>query len=247
MSKFNATAAAMVAHTLRREIVDGLADGEAIGSAQGLMERFQVSGPTVRQAMRVLEAEGLVRPRRGNSGGFFASTPSVEVVTRATMALLRRRGADFSDLALLSELLGGKLVALAAENPDETSRGRVLTYLKEVWPDDEHVTIDNALETGVSIPRMLGELSGSPTLGLMSELMTELFFGLVDGLIAAIDPMEAMDLSRRTHEGYTRVAQAVAGGDPDAAREGWQQVSGVISEIAPGLVGASTGHGRRLR
>jgi GntR family transcriptional regulator, transcriptional repressor for pyruvate dehydrogenase complex len=100
------SAAEAIAQSLRRQIVDEFADGEHIGSAEDLMDRFQVSGPTLRQAMRVLEAEGLVKVRRGNSGGFFASTPSIDVVSRSASALLRRQGAQPADLIYMAQLIG---------------------------------------------------------------------------------------------------------------------------------------------
>ncbi len=55
-----------VANVLRREIQEGrLAPGDRLPAETDLVERFQVSLPTIRQAMGVLRAEGLIESRQG--------------------------------------------------------------------------------------------------------------------------------------------------------------------------------------
>jgi GntR family transcriptional regulator len=55
-----------VADALRREIRDGiLAPGERLPAETALVERFRVSLPTVRQALSVLRAEGLIESIHG--------------------------------------------------------------------------------------------------------------------------------------------------------------------------------------
>ena len=60
----------LVADELRRQILSGeLADGESIGNEGGLIERFGVSRPSLREALRILETEGLITVVRGVLGG----------------------------------------------------------------------------------------------------------------------------------------------------------------------------------
>ena len=55
-----------VADTIRREIRDGiLGPGERLPAETALVERFRVSLPTVRQALSVLRAEGLIESIHG--------------------------------------------------------------------------------------------------------------------------------------------------------------------------------------
>ena len=63
-------AAELVANRIRRAIVTGkLMDGQSLPSESRLMEEFQVSRPTVREGIRVLESLGLVTVGRGARGG----------------------------------------------------------------------------------------------------------------------------------------------------------------------------------
>src|SRR5439155_5195777 len=59
--------AELVAAHLRRQIVRGeLKEGDALPPETALMEQFNVSRPTLREAFRVLESEALITVRRGS-------------------------------------------------------------------------------------------------------------------------------------------------------------------------------------
>src|SRR3954466_2252222 len=70
------TMAQMVATALRERILDGrLADGERLPKQEALAASFDISGPSVREGLRILEAEGLITVRRGKFGGAFVHSP----------------------------------------------------------------------------------------------------------------------------------------------------------------------------
>jgi DNA-binding FadR family transcriptional regulator len=226
------SAAESIARILRRQIVDEFADGDHIGSAEELMDRFQVSGPTLRQAMRVLEAEGLVKVRRGNSGGFFASTPSIDVVSRSASALLRRRGAEPADLIYMSQLIGPEVARRAASNPDKAARQILADRVNEIWPEGTDATIENAVTAAVSIARTMGELSGSPSLALFSAVLSDLVVDLLSEVARTTPPETLNGYARKIRAGHKRLARAIAKGDADEARKVQQQMNIIVSPEA---------------
>ena len=63
----------IIADELRALIVSGeVAEGESLGREPDLVERFGVSRPSLREALRILEAEGLITVVRGVLGGVVA-------------------------------------------------------------------------------------------------------------------------------------------------------------------------------
>jgi GntR family transcriptional regulator, transcriptional repressor for pyruvate dehydrogenase complex len=63
-----------VANELRRRIL-GAGDAYRLPTQDQLVEEFRVSFPSVREAIRILETEGLVTVRRGNVGGLETHRP----------------------------------------------------------------------------------------------------------------------------------------------------------------------------
>src|SRR5439155_10979415 len=91
--------AELVAQQLRRQIVSAeLSEGDALPSEAALMAQFGVSRPTLREAFRVLEAEGLITVRRGAHGGARVRTPNDDAAGRYAGLVLEYRGATLSDV-----------------------------------------------------------------------------------------------------------------------------------------------------
>jgi DNA-binding FadR family transcriptional regulator len=89
----------MVAAHLRRQIVLGeLKEGDQLPPESVLMEQFGVSRPTLREAFRILEAEGAITVRRGVRGGARVQVPDVKVAARQAGLVLQYRGALLSDV-----------------------------------------------------------------------------------------------------------------------------------------------------
>src|ERR1700734_809644 len=91
-------AAELVAARIRGQIIRAeLKEGDALPAESELMETFGVSRPTLREAIRVLEMESLLRMRRGSRGGAVVTAPDPTVAARAVGVLLQLRGVTLRD------------------------------------------------------------------------------------------------------------------------------------------------------
>jgi GntR family transcriptional regulator, transcriptional repressor for pyruvate dehydrogenase complex len=92
-------AAELLAARIRGQIIRSeLKEGDALPAESELMERFGVSRPTLREAIRVLEMESLLRMRRGSRGGALVTAPDPRVAARAVGVLLQLRGVSLRDI-----------------------------------------------------------------------------------------------------------------------------------------------------
>jgi len=73
--------AKQIAESIRRAIADGsLKADDRLPTEEELARRFEVSRPTIREALKRLAAQNLIRSRRGPAGGNFVNRPDREEV-----------------------------------------------------------------------------------------------------------------------------------------------------------------------
>jgi DNA-binding FadR family transcriptional regulator len=93
-----------VADQLRELIVSGeLTRGERLPNEAVLAREFGVSRTTVREALRLLTAQGLVRTAKGAGGGTYVTLPTVDLVSQFLNSTLNLLAA--ADHVSLDELL----------------------------------------------------------------------------------------------------------------------------------------------
>jgi DNA-binding FadR family transcriptional regulator len=92
--------AEMVAAKLREEILSGrLKEGDSLPRQEDLYAEFQVSLPAVREAMRILETEGLISVRRGNVGGAVVHQPAASRIAYMVSMVLQSRRTTLDDVS----------------------------------------------------------------------------------------------------------------------------------------------------
>jgi GntR family transcriptional regulator, transcriptional repressor for pyruvate dehydrogenase complex len=112
-------ARASVLEQLREAILSGrIRPGDRLPGERHLCESFGVGRPTLREALRSLEAIGMIEVRPGKGGGSYAVTPSESTVGDALSALVNLRGASFEDLAEFRVDFEGENAAWAARCAD---------------------------------------------------------------------------------------------------------------------------------
>jgi DNA-binding FadR family transcriptional regulator len=92
-------AAERVAAELRREIITGnLRPGDRLASEKELQEQFEISRPTLREALRLLEAESLIEVVRGQYGGARVTKLNLGAVARQVGLCLQVEGVTLQDV-----------------------------------------------------------------------------------------------------------------------------------------------------
>jgi GntR family transcriptional regulator, transcriptional repressor for pyruvate dehydrogenase complex len=111
--------AEIVAASLRDDILSGrLKEGDLLPRQEHLFKEFRVSLPAVREAMRILETEGLISVRRGNVGGAVVHLPTPERTAQMISMVLQSRGATLDDVSGALLYIEPICAQLCAARPD---------------------------------------------------------------------------------------------------------------------------------
>src|SRR6201985_1995162 len=111
--------AEIVADELRRQIIDGeLADGDLLPRQEVLVEQFNVSLVSLREALRILETEGLVSVRRGIGAVSVVHAPAKTSAAYMLGLLLQSEAVEVADLGMALREVEPACAALAARRPD---------------------------------------------------------------------------------------------------------------------------------
>ena len=109
-------AAQLVADHLRAEIVRGhLATGDNLPVERELIATYGVSRPTLREALRILETEGLLEVNRGMKGGARVLGPSLTLATHAFGMILQARGTKLVDVQVARSIIEPPAARMVAE------------------------------------------------------------------------------------------------------------------------------------
>lgn len=116
--------AKQIAENIREAIINGsLKVDERLPTEEELAARFKVSRPTIREALKRLAAQHLIRSRRGPTGGTFVNRPSQDEVrlnlTSAMTLLVGMGEFDLADIAETRQGLETLCCRLAAERRKE--------------------------------------------------------------------------------------------------------------------------------
>lgn len=95
-----------IAEDLRRRIArDGLHPGDRLPHERALMEHYGCSKGTMREALKALEVEGLVRMLSGPNGGPEIQSASIDIVTQQLRQYLHFQKLDFAQVYELRKSL----------------------------------------------------------------------------------------------------------------------------------------------
>jgi Transcriptional regulators len=120
-----------VTHQVREAILSGqIRPGERLPGERELCETFGVSRPTLREALRSLEALGIVEVHAGRGGGTYVVAPSVSTLGDALATLVNFRGASAQDLAEFRVSFEGESARWAARRADDADLATLRGLIK---------------------------------------------------------------------------------------------------------------------
>lgn len=220
---------AQIAAAIRDAIVAGrLIVDERLPSEAELAEVFGVSRPTVREALKRLAAQNLIRTQRGATGGAFVNRLSFDeaqgqMVTTSTL-LLSMNEVDFETACEARFALERACVPLAARR---RTADHLAAMRAEIERQSQPGLSDEAFcASDVAFHRALVDAAGNPILSYQ-----------LAGAVEAIEPL--MNMITFTARDRARIvaihrdlAAAIEAGDADAAEAALSRLSAYTVELA---------------
>jgi len=141
--------AEQVADDLRRRILAGeLADGSVLPTEDQLLIEFPISKPSLREAIRILEAEGLLSVRRGKLGGSVVHRPSAANVAYTMGLVLGAHDVSLGDVGTALRQMEPSCAALCAQRDDRNEV--VVPVLRQIHDESVASVTDLVLVTAAS-------------------------------------------------------------------------------------------------
>jgi DNA-binding FadR family transcriptional regulator len=176
------TAAGHVAAVLRRMIVGReLPDGSTLPRQEDLVSQFGVSHPSLREALRMLEAEGLLTVQRGNRGGAVVHGPDSTGAAFTVGLVLESQRTALKDVGDALGRMEVECGVLCAQAPDRAERiVPVLERLNEMAERLADGPAGPYVDASRYFHDALIELSGNRTLTVLCGALSVLWKGQLE-------------------------------------------------------------------
>jgi DNA-binding FadR family transcriptional regulator len=203
-----------IAERLRELVLTGgLRHGERLPTEATLAAEFGVSRATVREAVRMLAAQGLVVAAKGARGGTYVTRPSLDYASRllqANVALL----AELDDITLEELLEARRLIEVPAarlaanrRTVDDVARLRASIPDEALHGTDERFGANAGFHTSVMAAsgNALLEVAALPVFAVLQTSLARSGLGV--------------RFARRIDADHEEIADAIGRGDGDGAAE----------------------------
>ncbi|MDA4108132.1 FadR/GntR family transcriptional regulator [Mycolicibacterium holsaticum] len=234
----------VIAQDIVRQIaLDQLTPGCPLPTEQAMAAQFGVGRASIREALRVLELQGIIEIRRGNGGGpvvgrrgpqRFGETMTMHL--QLACATMRDVNEAMIQLEPLSAERAAQRVHDGSADPaaiaavvEESRRGMARVT-------EQNLSSQDYVDSGSRFHLLVRDVDPNPVLDLLTESVSHIFASrTADGGANLF----SNDTRTRLHFDHIRIADAIQAGDAETARalmrDHMASAARAIFEIAPDL------------
>lgn len=200
----------VLADDLRERILRGeFPEGTALPPERELVAQTRMSRTTVREALRILEVQGLVQIRTGRAGGAFVQTPGEESIASSVSLMIRGRQIRMAALLETREAVEpacAQLAALHRTTEDVEALERANKAIADAGPLSDFLTANVDWHVAVAVASH-------------NELLNGFMLALSRAIYESTDNKGFIDAKVRktTVQAHKSITDAIRDQDPDAA------------------------------
>ena len=213
-----------VARMLLNLIIESeLEPGSSFGTEAELLERMNVSRPTLREGLRVLELQGVLSLRPGPGGGIIVAKPNVDSIAHAMSVYLRLTGVPFVEVLKARMAIEPALVrgtALNGTEADFEAMQETIRVMEDPDCSDQVIYDENR-----KFHTVIAKASANPIVEVFWATISVLASGEVDRI--------RYSKKNRAHiiEAHRRILAACRQRDPDAAQRAMSDHLGELDDL----------------
>ena len=208
--------AEVVADSLRSQILAGEID--VVPPLDALVRQYDVGPPAAREALRILETEGLITVRRGNVGGADVHLPTNDHVAYALSLVLQATTTTLTDVGAALRHLEPVCASMCAERDDRA--GSLIPALRQLNEQQATVMGDRQAtwEITDTFHAVLVRECGNQTLVQVVGALERVWGSHAQTVLLANDVDPAPDrLWKAALKEHQRITDAIEKGDADRA------------------------------
>jgi DNA-binding FadR family transcriptional regulator len=193
-------------------MAEGLGPGDSLPSEAVMLKQLGYSRESLREALRLLEVQGMITLRRGPGGGPIVGTVDPANLGRIEALFFHMAGASYDELLEAWVTAQALLAARAAAHPEpEVRRATMEPYLRGEAEDDHHSDLTLFVRGHGGFHSAVGSLARNRVL----ELTLAAYGQIVTHHIATVgDPRPLHDALIEEH---LELAQAIIDGEAEKA------------------------------
>lgn len=217
--------AEIVADKIRQRIIAGeLKEGDSLHPEAQLMESFSISRPTLREAFRILEAEGLINVVRGSRTGARVHQPRVESVSRYASYVLQASGVTVADIYEARLAIEPYVARQLAKKKTKASVKRLREEAERLTAlvEQEHHT--DFIIGIAEFHRVMVEVAGNETLHFLTRVLQDVIeqYQLRHMSLEPRDPVSQKKRSLGGIRSFHKLIDLIEAGKVDEAENHWR-------------------------
>ncbi len=167
---------------LERIIAAKLKPGSSFATEAELLPQFNVSRPTLRESLKLLESQGVLERRPGPGGGIIVREPSIDLLAHGLSVFLRLHEVPFSTVLQAREVIEPALAQAAAISGTEAHFAELAASIARMKALDAQRDQDTFLEENRVFHSIIARAGGNKVLEVFWNTISVLAAGEHHGI-----------------------------------------------------------------
>ncbi len=187
--------------------------GDKLPSERQLMEQFETSRVTVREALRTLENSGILEIRRGYQGGAFVRDPNIKFVNNFLQDMFSMGNIRVSDLTEARMAIEPYAVKLAGERIKEGFQEQLKQNIHETAEYLRKNNPKDARLLNLEFHRIIAQSCENPVIFFMIDSIMDIMENNISSIFLSPEPVET------TLQFHQEIYHAIKNRHPEKAQD----------------------------